>query len=329
MQFNRVTKTFAAGVLGSLLLAPAWAEKVSMEAATTNSVVGLMPQTMAPHWAKMGVDVELALDQTLTKSLLKIAQGSLDSAVVPPPAYDNLLKGEGPYKALGTKGAEMAGNVRSLFGFAASVYHPVVWADGAVANWSQLKGKRVFVGPPAGAANAQIRALIKTASGLEDGKDFEGIKAPWGASTQGFKDGQFDVFITPVGMGAQALVELGLTRKFRLLSMDQSAVPPKALGMVRAKIPAGTYPGQANQEDVYGWQTVMVMMASKSMSDDTAYKLTKAYFDQIPSMRKGNAQLKDLSADQRFDGMLAPLHPGAARFYKEQGIAIPDDLVAK
>ena len=329
MRLNRITKTLAAGALGSLLMAPAWADRVSMEAATTNSVVGLMPQTMAPHWGKAGVDVELALDQTLTKSLLKMAQGSLDASVVPPPAYGNLVKGAGPYKALGDKGAELAGNVRSLFGFAASVYHPVVWADGGVGTWAQAKGKRVFVGPPAGAANAQIRTLVKTASGLEDGKDYEGIKAPWGTATQGFKDGQFDVFITPVGMGAQALVELGLSRKFRLLSLDPNAEPPKGLGMVKAKIPAGTYPGQANQEDVYSWQTVMMMMASKNMSDDTAYKLVKTYFDQIPSMRKNNAQLKDLSADQRFAGVIAPLHPGAVRYYKEQGVSIPDELMPK
>lgn len=329
MQFNRVTKAIAAGLLGGLMLAPAWADKVSMESATTNSVVGLMPQTMAPVWAKAGVDVELALDQTLTKSLLKMAQGSLDAAVMPPPAYGNLVKGVGPYASLGDKGAAMAANVRSLFGFAASVYHPLVWADGSVQNWAQAKGKRVFVGPPAGAANAQIRSLVKTASGLEDGKDYEGVKAPWGASTQSFKDGQFDVFITPVGMGAQTLVELGLSRKFRLLSMDPKAMPPKGMGMVAAKIPAGTYPGQVNKEDIYSWQTVMMMMVNKNLSDDAAYKLTKAYFDHLPTMQKTNAQLKDLSADQRFGGVIAPLHPGAVRYYKEQRIDIPDELMPK
>lgn len=329
MQFDQVTKALAAGFLGCTFLAPAWAEKVSMESATTNSVVGLMPQTMAAAWNKAGVDVELALDQTLTKSLLKMAQGTLDAAVIPPPAYGNLVKGKGPYAAMGDKGAAMAGNVRSLFGFAASVYHPVVWADGPVQDWSQVKGKRVFVGPPAGAANAQIRTLVKTASGYEDGKDYEGIKAPWGAATQGFKDGQFDVFVTPVGMGAQTLVELGLTRKFRLLSMDPKAEPPRGLGMVTAKVPAGTYPGQVNNEDVYSWQTVMMMMVKKDMPDDTAYKITKAYFDQLPTMQKTNAQLKDLSPDQRFGGVIAPLHPGAVRYYKEQGIAIPDELISK
>ena len=160
MQFNRVTKIFAAGVLGSLLLAPAWAEKVSMEAATTNSVVGLMPQTMAPHWAKVGVDVELALDQTLTKSLLKIGQGSLDSAVVPPPLMTTCSRATGPYKAPGRQGRR-TGRQRAQPVWFLCQHRTTPWSGpmAVSANWSQLKGKRVFVGPPAGAANAQIRSL--------------------------------------------------------------------------------------------------------------------------------------------------------------------------
>lgn len=329
MQFHRMTKILAAGVLGCVLVAPAMAEKVSMESATANSVVGLMPQTMAAAWAKAGVEIELALDQTLTKSLLKVGQGSLDSAVMPPPAYAALLKGAGPYQSMGAKGADLAANVRSLWGFSGSLYHTIVWADGGITDWSKIKGKRVYVGPPAGAANAQIRDLIKAASGYEDGKDYEGIKAPWGAAIQGFQDGQYDMLITATGLGSKAMAELGLTRNFRMLALDPKAEPPKGQGMVKAVVPAGTYAGQVNKEDVNVWQTTMMVVVNKKMSDDTAYKLTKTYFEQLPAMRSGNAMLKDLSADQRFGGVIAPLHPGAVRYYKEQGIAMPDDLLGK
>ncbi|MEZ5700824.1 MAG: hypothetical protein R3E42_00905 [Burkholderiaceae bacterium] len=98
---------------------------------------------MASVWNKVGVDVELALDQTLTKSLLKMAQGTLDAAVIPPPAYDkSSSKAKAPTRPWGTRARPWLANVRSLFGFAASVYHPVVWADGPVQDWAQAKGKR-------------------------------------------------------------------------------------------------------------------------------------------------------------------------------------------
>jgi hypothetical protein len=323
-----LTSTGAVALSAALAL-PAHAAKVSMETATANSVVGLMPQTMAPIWAKAGVDVELAMGQTLTKSLLKVGQGTLDAAVVPPPAYADLLAGQGPYKQLGDKARGMAGNVRSLFGFPSSVYHPIVWADSGIDDWSKIKGKRVYLGPPAGAANAQIRALVKVASGYEEGKDYSSVKAPWGAAGPSFKDGQYDVNLWPLGLGAQALAEMGLARKFRILPLPANAVPPKELGLIQASIPPGLYPGQVNTEAAPAWQTVMTMMVRKDLSDDAAYRITKAYFESIPAMRAGNAMLKDLKAEDRFGGVLPPLHPGAVRFYKEQGIAIPADLMPR
>ncbi|MEZ5477117.1 MAG: TAXI family TRAP transporter solute-binding subunit [Thiolinea sp.] len=179
MRFASVQHWLLAASL-SVLSLPVLAEKVSMETGGANSVVGLLPQAMAPHWSRAGVDVELALGQTLTKSLLKIGTGSLDSAVMPPPAYSALSKGKGAYEKLGEeKGAAMAANARSLFGFAASVYHPVVWANSGIESWADIKGKKVYIGPPAGAANAQIKTLIKAASGYEEGTDYEGVKAPW------------------------------------------------------------------------------------------------------------------------------------------------------
>ena len=136
-KFRHATVAFA---LTAVALTPAMAQKVSMETATATSVVGLMPQSMAPIWSEAGMGIELAMGQTLTKSLLKLGQGSLDTSVVPPPAFANLKAGKGPYEKLGAeKGAELAGNTTALWGFTASNYHPIVWADSDVKDWSGLK----------------------------------------------------------------------------------------------------------------------------------------------------------------------------------------------
>ncbi|MEZ5644215.1 MAG: TAXI family TRAP transporter solute-binding subunit [Burkholderiaceae bacterium] len=316
-----------AAVVGVTSLSPVWAARISMESTTANSVVGLMPQSMAPIWAKNGLDIQLAMDQTLTKSLLKMAQGSLDVAVVPPPAYTDLKGGKGAYAKLGDKGTAAAGNVRALWGFSASNYHPIVWADSGIKDWSQIKGKRVYIGPPAGAGNAQITALIKRGSGFSEG-DYEPIKAPWGMAPQSFQDGQFDVMVLPAGTGASAITELGLSRSIRILSLPSDAEAPVELGMVKASVPKGTYKGQVNNDqDVTTWQTVMMVMANKNLSDDVAYQLTKVYMESRKDLAKGNALLKSLPGDNPLEGVIAPLHPGAVKYYKEAGIAIPAALM--
>ena len=319
-------------ITGLMLLAlPAWATRVSMETATANSILGLLPQTMAPYWSKAGIDVELATGQTLTKSLLKIGQGNLDSAVIPPSAYTGLLAGKGAYSRLGAEaGGKMAGNVRALFGFSASLYHPIVWADSGIENWADIQGKKVYIGPPAGTANAQIKALIKAASGLEEGKDYEGIKAPWGIAIQGFQDGQYDLVIAPQALGSQVLAELSLSREIRILSLPADAEPPADLGMIRSVIPPDTYSGQVNKDEpVTVWVTVMMLAVNKDMAEETAYTLTKTYFDNLDTAHKANGLLKTVTAEQRFDGVAAPLHPGAVRYYQEQDIEVPAALLAE
>jgi TRAP transporter TAXI family solute receptor len=308
----------------------AQAAKISMESTAATSVVGMVPQALAPKWAAAGVDVELALGQTLTKSLLKMGQGTLDSAVVPLPAYNLLVLGKGPYAQLDAdKGKALADNVRSLFAFTASTFHPIVWADSGINTWADIKGKRVFIGPPAGAANAQIMGLIKAASGFEEGKDYTGIKAPWGVAADAFRDGQFDVYVGTYGVGGQALAELSLSRKIRILSMPNRNEPPAVLGLAVGTIPAGSYPGMVNTEPVIAWKTLMMMAVNKGVSDDTAYKLTKTYFDSIAALKTGNAGLSVLDPADAFDGLAAPLHPGALKYYKEVNRSVPATLAAR
>jgi TRAP transporter TAXI family solute receptor len=221
----------------------------------------------------------------------------------------------------------VAPKVRSLFAFTASTYHPIVWADSGIKSWADIKGKRVYVGPPAGAANAQIKGLIKTASGYEEGKDYTGIKAPWGVAQDGFKDGQYDVYVGSYGLRSQALAELSLSRPIFILSMPNRNEPPAKLGLSVGDIPAKSYPGQTNTGNAISWQTLMMLAVRADLADDVAYQLTKTYFENLGSVKASNAALSVLQAEDAFAGLTAPLHPGAVRYYKEIGRAIPARLM--
>lgn len=239
--FKKALRNTALAASLGLAAAGSQAADISMEAATAASVVGLMPQTMASYLAKDDVNVQLAMGQTLTKSLLKVATGKLDSAVIPPGAFNALKAGKGPYKKMGAeKGADMASSVRALYGFPGSTYHAITWADNGINDWKDAAGKRVYIGPPAGAANAQITSLA-AAGGLEAGT-YEGIKAPWGAAAQAFQDGQFDVYVGSFPVGSQVVAEMSLKRPIRILPVPMGTEPKKGLGMEKSVVPAGSYP---------------------------------------------------------------------------------------
>lgn len=318
------------GVIGmvcaSIAMSPVvHAEKIGMESASSSSLLGMIPQAMAPYWSEEGVDVQLSLNQTLTKSLLKVSRNSLDSAVVPPAAFVALQKGVGPYSRMSDKAPEFAKSVRSLFTVPGSYYHAITRADSGVKDWSGAKGKRVYIGPPAGSANQQITALAE-AGGLAEG-EYEGIKAPWGAATQSYQDGQFDVYVGTFGLGSQSVSELSLANDIRILGvLEENNAAVSELGVRTAVIPPNTYPGQVNREPVTTWQTVMMMAVRKDLSEETAYILTKVFIENRQAVAAVNQSFKDLPVIDYFAGVNAPLHPGAVRYYQEANIEIPARL---
>lgn len=316
----------AATLIGSMLATTTQAEQVSMESASPNSLLGMIPQAMAGYWADNDIELQLSLNQTLTKSLLKVAAGKLDLAVAPPLSYNAMTKNSGPYKQMGDKASALAANVRSLFGIPGGTYHAISWADDNIENWPDAAGKRVYIGPPAGAANAQVIAL-GAKGGLAEGT-YDPVKAPWGAATQSFQDGQFDLYVANTSIGSQTLAELSLSHDIRLLSLtDVSQVPDESLGLQVVVIPPNTYPGQVNKSPVISWQTLMMMTAHKDFSEEIAYKLTKTYAEHREEVAKNNAMLSQLSDTDYFAGVNAPLHPGAIRYYQEAGITIPPKLL--
>lgn len=312
----------------------AQAETYSLEGAGMASLTGIVPQALASYAAREDVDIQVVLGQSLTKSALKVAAGQLDMAVIPPPALEAMKRGKGPYAQQGDKAAELHKNVRSLFGFPGGTFHVIVWADSGIENWQDIAGKRVYVGPPAGTANGQVRGLIEQASGYKDGEDYEGIRAPWGGAQQSFQDGQFDVHIPAVAVGQQSLNELSLQREIRILGLSAELVGSdgfkqylKDAALTTSDVPAGTYSGQVNgDEDLTTVASTMVLGVNAAMDEDVAYRVTKAYWDNLEEMKEQNSLMRTIRPGEYFVNVNVPLHPGAVRYYEEAGIAIPDEL---
>lgn len=325
-------------LVGAMLAAApaASAETLSIEGGGAASTTGLLPQTFAPYAAKAGYDLQVVLNQVLTKSILKVAAGKLDLSVAPPPAYRAMQRGVGPYAATADQAKKLSENIRALFAFQGSTMHPTVWADSGIESWEDVKGKRVYIGPPAGAAATQSTGMVEAASGLKEGSDYEGVKLPWGQAAQGFQDGQFDMYIAFYPIGSQTITELGLQRQVRILGLPEGTLGSKdwadyeaRSGVAGVTIPAETY-GDAVANgggalDVGA--TAMMVVANKDLDEETAYALTKSYFEALPEMKASNALLASQDESKPLFGITAKLHPGAIRYYQEAGVEIPADLM--
>lgn len=324
-----------AGTVLSLAAAFATAQTLTIEGGGAASTTGLVPQSFAPYAAKAGYNLQVVLNQVLTKSIMKVGAGKLDLSVAPPPAYLLMERGAGPYALQADTAKALAKNVRALFAFQGSTMHPVVWADSGITQWSDLKDKRIFVGPPAGAANSQSTGMVESASNLKADADYEPVKLPWGQATQSFQDGQYDLYIAFFPIGSQTITEMSLQRKIRILSIAPEVFDTPAFkayekraGVSTVAIPANTYSSIENADQtIHAVATAMMVIANASMPDETAYALTKAYWEALPQMKASNALLASQDDSKPLAGVTAKLHPGAIRYYQERGMTIPPKLL--
>ena len=306
------------------------------ETGTASGLTTIVMQVMG-KFAKRdrGVDIQINSGQTLTKTTLALATGKLDLTVAPPPAFALMQKGKGPYAKLGDEAAAASKNLRGLFGFQAGWFHAIVWADSGIESYADVKGRKVFTGPPAGTANLQSSSIIRAATGYEPNEDYESVRLSWGAGLHAMQDGQFDVFMRPAPIGAAVIEQLGAQRKFRLLPLESAALQTGAWREYTANpwhqpgvIPAGTYAGQANNDqDITTGSYTMQVAVHKEMDDDLAYGLAKAMFDNVEEAKAAAALLKYLDESDPLVGMNIPLHPGALRYFRENGISVPGRLI--
>ncbi|PHR73138.1 MAG: C4-dicarboxylate ABC transporter substrate-binding protein, partial [Arcobacter sp.] len=92
-------------------------------------------------------------------------------------------------------------------------------------------------------------------------------------------------------------------------------------------IKAGTYPGQTKDINTIAQPNLLVV--TKDTPDETVYLLTKTIYENLPFLNSVHKATKAMSLNKAIAGLPMPLHPGAARYYKEQGINIPASLIAK
>ncbi len=331
MNFFRRAALVAAVTTASI--SGAYAETLKAEGGSAAGLSALIPQLLS-NYASDNHEIRVNVDQTLTRAALKVATGAIDLASTPAGAFAKMQVGKGPYKDLGQEAIDASANIRSLFSFAGGHVHVMVRADSGIESWEDIRGKRVFVGPPAGSFSGQTAALIRAVTGMEPNEDYEAIKLAWGAASQAFEDGRFDVFMRSGTMGSAAVDQYGAASQFRLLGVPEGLIGTAAWntylstpGYAADVLPAGTYSNQSNNdEDLLVSAYVMFVSVHQDMEEQTAYDLTRAMFENIDDAHSVNAGLAPLRVDNAFVSLAAPLHPGAIRYYEEVGVPVPDHL---
>jgi TRAP transporter TAXI family solute receptor len=194
--------------------------------------------------------------------------------------------------------------------------HIVVPEGSDIRSVDDLDGHSVSLGPEGSLTRALGEALLE-ARGVEAQVSEEIPSDALDSVEAGRLDALFWVFSLP----APLLVEQGEALGIRLLDVDDAAanaVLPDHPGLYTLDIPAGTYPGQGENVAVLSYSSVLYANTT-TVDDDLAYDLVRALYENAGDIGHGlGAHILPENALNGIGGL--PLHPGAERYYREQGV---------
>ena len=332
--FNFGKFAVSAAILASVALIPglASAQIYKGETAGVGDPVHTMFVTFSNQAGTAGVEIQVNAGQTLTKSMLKGGRGEIDffSTV---PSLVGLMKNQARMYENVEDSAQAADQLRSILGFKAGAYHPVTLAGSGIETREDLKGKTIFTGPPAGSASATSEALIKIITGYEAGTDYTAVRLSWGEGYAALADNKIDMMVRPAEVGSSNIEQFGLSGEFRILSIPEEAVQSEAMqalfgrpGRGMLQFDGELYKGQLTGGEITALGFTQFVGTHAGVSEDVVYNATKAFWENLDAVHATAFFLQNVTPETAFTSVNVPLHPGAAKYYDEAGIPIPDAL---
>jgi uncharacterized protein len=225
--------------------------------------------------------------------------------------------------ALGASGNFTEGgyeDIRSLWPIPGLVMHWVVRADSGVESLEDLVGKR-FIPGGAGSAGERITREVLQAMGIYDDINLLSIDLSEGVSA--VRNRRAVGFSTSSTPPASMVQEIASTISVRILGLSDRDYAPVSDDYTRAVIPGGMYNGV--NEDVQTVSLPVALYTTASLSADTAYELTKAFWESRSQWEGTHPAMRLINMDD-VNAMQAKLHPGALRYYREIGFDVSPSL---
>ncbi|MCD8338761.1 MAG: TAXI family TRAP transporter solute-binding subunit [Burkholderiales bacterium] len=245
-----------------------------------------------------------------------IDSGDLDFGIAQADTQYLAYNGKGPWEG---KPVE---KLRAVFALAPEAVTFVAAEDSGIKSVKDVKGKTVNLGDP-GSGNRVNAMDIFEVVGLVPGKDFHDEKIKPADAPRMLQDGRIDAFFYTVGHPNGNIKEATAgKRKVRIVPITEvDQLYKNAPYYSVTEIPMEQYPDATNAKDKV--QTVGMLatfVTSADTPEDVVYAITKEVMENLDEFKKLHPALEGLTKESMLQGLTAPIHPGALKYYKEAGL---------
>jgi hypothetical protein len=203
--------------------------------------------------------------------------------------------------------------------------------SGTVSDLMGLKGQATGMGKQNSGTLGSNKVLL-SGLGLDISGDFDLVYAGYGPTADALANGQIVAAGIPSGPPTGAITKLMAANTGEFTILDVTSTEAKKMDGGRLLwtpyvIKAGTYPGQ--DKDINTIAQPNFLGVNASVDENHVYLLTKTMYENLPFLQAIHPATKVMAVEKAMAGLPVPLHPGAAKYYKEIGMVIPSHLVSK
>jgi hypothetical protein len=240
----------------------------------------------------------------------------LDFGVAQADTQFQAYNGKGPWEGKPVK------KLRAVFALAPEAVTFVAAEDSGIKSLKDIKGKTINLGDPGSGNRINALDLVGTV-GLVPGKDFRDEKLKPADAPRILQDGRIDGFFYTVGHPNGNIKEATAgKRKVRIVSIEGLDDLIKAAPYYSVtEIPMDQYPDAVNgKEKVKTLGMLATLVTSEDTPKDVVYAITKEVMENLAEFKKLHPALSGLTKESMLQGLTAPIHEGALKYYKEAGL---------
>ena len=328
MQVRHRSKSRALGSIGaslavvlSLTLSPAVSAQQKFVTIGTGGITGVyyavggaICRLVNKDRAKTGIRCSVESTGGSVYNVNTIKAGELDFGMAQSDVQYQDYNGTGPFK-------EADKDLRAVFSVHPEPFTVVARKEANIKEFTDFKGKRFNVGNPGSGTRSALEELL-VAEGMKL-SDFS-LASELKADEHGpaLCDNKIDGFFYGVGHPSANIQDPTTTCGAKLVPLTGPAIDElvkKHSYYAYATIPGGMYSNNPQPTKTYG--VLATMVTSAKVPADVVYTITKAVFDNLDEFKKLHPAFANLNAANMVkDGLSAPLHEGALRYFKEKGL---------
>ncbi|XWN32567.1 MAG: TAXI family TRAP transporter solute-binding subunit [Devosia sp.] len=291
---------------------------------------------MAVAWSNLlkSKDTGLTMavvDNGSVKGLRQVASGQADIVAIGAPHYKDATEKGGKFEQDPDRLVDAYKDMSALFAITTSAAQYVARADSDVGSIPGFAGKTLAIGRPGGNAGRVTTALFKSHGVDLEAGDADGQYLKYAPALEQMANGTMDATLVWGGVPHAAVDNASRRMDLTFVSPD-----PEKLEEFRQSVTNGEYyvfqkVPKAVIDEAYGgrvaadefeyfWTFPFMMVVRNDMPEETAYTLTKTFWDNIAEVNGLSPALALITMEGALEALSAPIHPGAERYYREIGV---------